>query len=50
LRYPNGNELEAQKGAHETVEEDVHEELSDNGKAIIQPLDDVHSRPICVGK
>lgn len=30
LGYPNGNEFEAQKGANETMKEDVNETLSDN--------------------
>jgi len=50
LRNPNGDGLEGHKSANEVVDEDVHENVSDNSKTISQPFDNVHSRPIYVRK
>ncbi|KAJ8448792.1 hypothetical protein Cgig2_011413 [Carnegiea gigantea] len=50
LRNVNSNKLEAPNGNLEVVGNDVHEGLSDNGKTIIQFLDDAHNRPTFVGK
>ncbi|KAJ8423074.1 hypothetical protein Cgig2_007577 [Carnegiea gigantea] len=46
----NGNGLEGQKRAKEAMEEDAHEDLSDNSKTISQPLDNAYNRQIYVGK
>ncbi|KAJ8429669.1 LOW QUALITY PROTEIN: hypothetical protein Cgig2_010408 [Carnegiea gigantea] len=50
LSNPNGNGLEGQTSANEAVEEDVHEDLSNNSETISQSLDNAHSCPIYIGK
>ena len=50
LGYPNNNELEAQKGANEAMDEDVYEGLSNNSKTVKQPLHNAHHSLIYFGK